>query len=1108
MEICKGKPGFLIPNLTSATAMAAASGDGNGSSSDGDSVQMTISNNNHHHNNNNNNGNHSSGGNSLINLSKTVSKHNMDSDLGSVKMYINKSLSDNASAKSPLPLHLENSGITHEHLITESNHALQQHLHSHHHLNTQLKRSPPPLNPVLTLPSVTTTILNGSFYCNSINTNPNHQIRSGKRPAPTTPKRLSTNSADFHFDDDCVSNSGSDMDAHENSSSTDVEGVWSMDIEQCFQEALAIYPPCGRRKIILSEEGKMYGRNELIARYIYQHTGKIRSRKQVSSHIQVLARRKSKELQAQIKDPDTKQRAIMHLSMLSSAQIVSAGVLGSKTLPSISTSGGLPVTSSGIHPSTDDEKINEIKLSNSHPLNMTNNRSDMHSLIVEDIVTDRSPRINDLISSNNKELKNKSNGLCLENLHKYPPSTAINNNVQNNFTISNKNLVKENCSYSTVIQDDKTTQYNHINLNPSSQSTLAHLLPINSSLPPYSFDIRQQGNMVNNDSSPLSYPYEAFLALRSQQQSNLFSRNSDTLDLHNKLLGPVDSKQQHEIDSKQLNFPLALDNLMTITSNNHRNQSSSPSTSSLVNNDNRLQSTLPTNNSSVILPNLQPDGLVLVKTSVGQLLYCPSNHYNSSDNNNSIPQKIHNTTTTINNNTDSSISSSNCSSISSLSSVPCFTPTLSMPNSLGSSMTSTTPSASAAVAMAAAHVASVAAYEQQCTSVTSVLWPTNSLLSSSSSSSPSSSHHASVLSVKSNINTFPSTVVPKQNSVLMEQLNVNHAHRNNNNNYSDLIANALATTNKQLSDDGTMNFLREMSYSSMNPSRDSDDSISDSPKYSRKMIIESAEKNISLSNINVSTMVTNTTPEDLKNINIPKWMGRSVTAPKMRLVELSAYMISSTSKSQSNGTHTHDFHLTTTPKSTTIVHNFVHIGPILNEQLYTDPNLEQVDASQIWDKFPEDSLKELMEHGPMNTFFLVKFWADVNVMVEPDATFAVSAIFEGTEDVPINLSTKVCSFGKEVLEKIEDEQPRPEDGRFVYRFLRSPMCDYMKKFIGKLLQLPQRELMNSVLENFTILHVLTNKLTNEVLLCIAYVLEVAQEGCRAQHHIYRLTRYG
>ncbi|KAF8544341.1 TEA/ATTS domain family-domain-containing protein [Trichophaea hybrida] len=64
------------------------------------------------------------------------------------------------------------------------------------------------------------------------------------------------------------------------------ESVWDDELEAAFMEADAKIPKIGRTKYNM--DGKLRGRNELIAEYIFQRTGKRRSRKQVSSHIQVL----------------------------------------------------------------------------------------------------------------------------------------------------------------------------------------------------------------------------------------------------------------------------------------------------------------------------------------------------------------------------------------------------------------------------------------------------------------------------------------------------------------------------------------------------------------------------------------------------------------------------------------------------------------------------------------------------------------------------------------------------------------------------------------------------------------------------------------------------
>lgn len=222
----------------------------------------------------------------------------------------------------------------------------------------------------------------------------------------------------------------------------------------------------------------------------------------------------------------------------------------------------------------------------------------------------------------------------------------------------------------------------------------------------------------------------------------------------------------------------------------------------------------------------------------------------------------------------------------------------------------------------------------------------------------------------------------------------------------------------------------------------------------------------------------------------PPWLGRSIATSRLRLLEHSAFVDHNVADQE-----TYQKHL------------FVHIGSGIS---YSDPLLEPVDVRQIQDKFPEksDGLKELYSNGPTDAFFLVKFWADLNTPIsdENNAFYGVTTTYESNENMTIQCSTKVCSFGKQVVEKVETEYARYEDGRYLYKIHRSPMCEYMINFILKLKHLPEKYMMNSVLENFTILQVITNRDTRETLLCTAYVFEVSTSEHGAQHHIYRLVK--
>lgn len=136
------------------------------------------------------------------------------------------------------------------------------------------------------------------------------------------------------------------------SASTD---VWPDDVEVAFWEALRLIPKLGRRKVLV--HGKPCGRNELIAEYIERKTGKARSRKQVSSHIQVLknVKRGDLEFQQLIAEPASEEDyytpagGMMYAHALSE---YSVGLLGFALTPAEVGASPLHLTSATFSPAS------------------------------------------------------------------------------------------------------------------------------------------------------------------------------------------------------------------------------------------------------------------------------------------------------------------------------------------------------------------------------------------------------------------------------------------------------------------------------------------------------------------------------------------------------------------------------------------------------------------------------------------------------------------------------------------------------------------------------------------------------------------------------------
>jgi transcriptional enhancer factor len=183
-------------------------------------------------------------------------------------------------------------------------------------------------------------------------------------------------------------------------------------------------------------------------------------------------------------------------------------------------------------------------------------------------------------------------------------------------------------------------------------------------------------------------------------------------------------------------------------------------------------------------------------------------------------------------------------------------------------------------------------------------------------------------------------------------------------------------------------------------------------------------------------------------------------------------------------------------KHTFVVHN--------GGASFVNPALEEIDIPQIYDKFP--GLQELYRASPRNAFYLCKFWVDLHFEVlGTDSFMGVDCVLESQEPFSVEMVSSVISLGKQIVEKVEILEPQPDGPRHKYEVNRAPLCDYMSIFIHKLRELASTEAMNRVLENFSSVMLIRDRLSHEILFCCAFVFEVTLPGYGPRANIYKLA---